>query len=536
MQISIHALRGEGDIGHRITDNAAEAFQSTPSVGRATPKPLLPRAVVWNFNPRPPWGGRRRLPRRAKTARPFQSTPSVGRATPQTERYISNVQISIHALRGEGDNRNASYPLYMSYFNPRPPWGGRPIVEVISVDLPAFQSTPSVGRATFVEKFKPKKTTISIHALRGEGDDKFLHEQGSAIISIHALRGEGDTFMPRKICFHGGYFNPRPPWGGRRAPSAAATPDGAFQSTPSVGRATIFIRRPLRDVFISIHALRGEGDGGDWYATIAAPISIHALRGEGDRGVRIAYGRNMTISIHALRGEGDQRYTAEPPEAFLFQSTPSVGRATNKPTVDQQWWLISIHALRGEGDPFGAKDISAELDFNPRPPWGGRQVSRQACANGKPFQSTPSVGRATIYQPATCGSRKAFQSTPSVGRATKYQEFYHMTGNISIHALRGEGDARALARQQRKRHFNPRPPWGGRQTPFSDLELHKLISIHALRGEGDFNLLVDCSKSYISIHALRGEGDQNQIGDLNDLKTISIHALRGEGDVNFLNE
>ena len=111
-----------------------------------------------------------------------------------------------------------------------------------------------------------------------------------------------------------------------------------------------------------------------------------------------------------------------------------------------------------------------------------------------------------------------------------------MTGNISIHALRGEGDARALARQQRKRHFNPRPPWGGRQTPFSDLELHKLISIHALRGEGDFNLLVDCSKSYISIHALRGEGDQNQIGDLNDLKTISIHALRGEGDVNFLNE
>ena len=174
--ISIHALRGEGDAFERYVENFATIFQSTPSVGRATPKPLLPRAVVWNFNPRPPWGGRRRLPRRAKTARPFQSTPSVGRATPQTERYISNVQISIHALRGEGDNRNASYPLYMSYFNPRPPWGRRPIVEVISVDLPAFQSTPSVGRATFVEKFKPKKTTISIHALRGEGDDKFLHE------------------------------------------------------------------------------------------------------------------------------------------------------------------------------------------------------------------------------------------------------------------------------------------------------------------------------------------------------------------------
>ena len=39
--------------------------------------------------------------------------------------------------------------------------------------------------------------------------------------------------------------------------------------------------------------------------------------------------------------------------------------------------------------------------------------------------------------------------------------------DISIHALRGEGD-------------------GGRKTPI----LHKTISIHALRGEGDFYALV----------------------------------------------
>ena len=33
-----------------------------------------------------------------------------------------------------------------------------------------FQSTPSVGRATFITQFKVLFSNISIHALRGEGD------------------------------------------------------------------------------------------------------------------------------------------------------------------------------------------------------------------------------------------------------------------------------------------------------------------------------------------------------------------------------
>ena len=59
------------------------------------------------------------------------------------------------------------------------------------------------------------------------------------------------------------------------------------------------------------------------------------------------------------------------------------------------------------------------------------------------------------------------------------------------------------------------------------------ISIHALRGEGDYyaaaiaNALLD-----ISIHALRGEGDLNRVL-LHKNKEISIHALRGEGDPTY---
>ena len=57
-----------------------------------------------------------------------------------------------------------------------------------------------------------------------------------------------------------------------------------------------------------------------------------------------------------------------------------------------------------------------------------------------------------------------------------------------------------------------------------------MISIHALRGEGDaFSLLEFVPLYDISIHALRGEGDTNSKLTRRYI-FISIHALRGEGD------
>ena len=58
--------------------------------------------------------------------------------------------------------------------------------------------------------------------------------------------------------------------------------NGLFLSTPSVGRATRCRRLPIRSGHISIHALRGEGDGVGADSREKRPISIHALRGEGD--------------------------------------------------------------------------------------------------------------------------------------------------------------------------------------------------------------------------------------------------------------
>ena len=103
---------------------------------------------------------------------------------------------------------------------------------------------------------------------------------------------------------------------------------------------------------ISIHALRGEGD--IQYPLLIARksiISIHALRGEGDIGLALKMALAEVISIHALRGEGDDSYD-------IFDA----------------WLNISIHALRGEGDIKPARNNRHLLTF----------------------QSTPSVGRATL--------------------------------------------------------------------------------------------------------------------------------------------
>ena len=58
-------------------------------------------------------------------------------------------------------------------------------------------------------------------------------------------------------------------------------------------------------MFISIHALRGEGDSNNPIMDKPATISIHALRGEGDLFARLYLSICIFISIHALRGEGD---------------------------------------------------------------------------------------------------------------------------------------------------------------------------------------------------------------------------------------
>ena len=103
--------------------------------------------------------------------------------------------------------------------------------------LVLFLSTPSARRATFRDGTKILTDSISIHALREEGDECREHAGRNQCISIHALREEGDGISIKRfpalyisihalreegdgLLLHGGCplcnFYPRPPRGGRQ--------------------------------------------------------------------------------------------------------------------------------------------------------------------------------------------------------------------------------------------------------------------------------------------------------------------------------
>ena len=147
------------------------------------------------------------------------------------------------------------------YFNPLPPYGGRPQVfgscqiscsiSIHSLRMEGdqgivrrpdffllFQSTPSVWRETYSSDRQTEQSIISIHSLRMEGD-----------LPAHVVR------------FRIPYFNPLPPYGGRRQCRRRNDGHNRFQSTPSVWRETSPIFSPnFSPSGISIHSLRMEGD------------------------------------------------------------------------------------------------------------------------------------------------------------------------------------------------------------------------------------------------------------------------------------
>ena len=102
-----------------------------------------------------------------------------------------------------------------------------------------------------------------------------------------------------------------------------------------------------------------------------------------------------------------------------------------------------------------------------------------------------------------------FLSTPSARRATHTQLFFIFADGVflSTPSARRATPASITALPGTP-HFYPRPPRGGRRSFIFGVSSWSSISIHALREEGDelhWALPIMCS--CISIHALREEGD-----------------------------
>ena len=194
------------------------------------------------------------------------------------------LNISIHALREEGDSHSPIQILVTRYFYPRPPRGGRraPNLPAAGV-LQNFYPRPPRGGRPGGRHGRPNIRMISIHALREEGDTRRPPRWQSKSKFLSTPSARRATMPPPSPCGQGWHFYPRPPRGGRRAYGLGLRYEGD----------------------ISIHALREEGDGpmASACAMKATFLSTPSARRATGRLVR---GRQRHgISIHALREEGD---------------------------------------------------------------------------------------------------------------------------------------------------------------------------------------------------------------------------------------
>ena len=101
-----------------------------------------------------------------------------------------------------------------------------------------FLSTPSARRATNFRNADTLAPSISIHALREEGDPSRIRWglcPGSFLSTPSARRATTAMVWRQTGAW---YFYPRPPRGGRPPPPGYQQPSYQFLSTPSARRAT----------------------------------------------------------------------------------------------------------------------------------------------------------------------------------------------------------------------------------------------------------------------------------------------------------
>ena len=263
---------------------------------------------------------------------------------------VQAADISIHALREEGDSKMYGRTVNDNDFYPRPPRGGRrpssttPISSANFYPRPPrggrhpggvgllrgqnfyprpprggrlrpvhgscknhknFYPRPPRGGRRFFASVNLQVQIISIHALREEGDPSASRSMACSSVFLSTpsarratLRGHPDGSRSRN-------FYPRPPRGGRPAGRACCGVESLFLSTPSARRATwastsqtsrrgYFYPRPPR------------GGRRTTTRSFRRTFNFYPLPPRGGRPRASARRkRSGRISIHALREEGD---------------------------------------------------------------------------------------------------------------------------------------------------------------------------------------------------------------------------------------
>ena len=123
--ISIHALREEGDDNYLLKGVTNHDFYPRPPRGgRLYDEPTEVKSLY--FYPRPPRGGRPAYYNRHRGGRQISIHALREEGDQQGRGHFPVRRISIHALREEGDRPPRCAACGRRDFYPRPPRGGRP--------------------------------------------------------------------------------------------------------------------------------------------------------------------------------------------------------------------------------------------------------------------------------------------------------------------------------------------------------------------------------------------------------------------------
>ena len=184
----------------------------------------------------------------------------------------------------EDDNKWNSITKSSSYFNPRPPYGGRQQKWRVCANAAKFQSTSPVWRTTMI---------------RSKSRQSHVFQSTSPVwrttCSLSCPNGAGE------------YFNPRPPYGGRLETFDRHGDEDQFQSTSPVWRTT-----------------KTKG-AKQWLTQFQSTSPVWRTTRFG-----IVYYLRLSISIHVPRMEDDEVRNVGKTSSEVFQSTSPVWRTTRR--------------------------------------------------------------------------------------------------------------------------------------------------------------------------------------------------------------
>ena len=183
---------------------------------------------------------------------------------------------------------------------------------------------------------------------------------------------------------------------------------------------------------------------------------------------------------------------------------------------------VSIHAPRGGSDTIIILRHFQPISFNPRSPWGERQLARQFCCVVRGVSIHAPRGGSDKFEICLIVGLEPFQSTLPVGGATGFvPPFFRQRQGFNPRSPWGERHRLRLC-SNRPRRFNPRSPWGerpqrGRRT-MSPRPFQSTLPV------GGATFFTQSQRRYltVSIHAPRGGSDSRTAAPDNQRMAVRV--------------